>query len=300
MKTQILIILCLLIPFVVSSQGLNNWVGKEPPATESPTANPTQSTNTDKKMERLDFVNSIYSALPTNSNCPVRFIIGPASATQPAAGDMNHVVAAIQGYCVTPNNMILYMGSKCTLLGESSANAALSRINVAIYLVSCVRDDGTTWQYPDEINKSRTIGYLTGIKSREAKDDNYVGIEAKRITDKEKYVWIKSMLDLLAMFSIARAEAEVSENLVSSSNGQSISLNKVDGDKNIYAAGKGVGEGIIPGFQDLVRELYNEARGYLIIESNVKANVFYLESIDISGLTEKIRLSNKKFEHFAL
>lgn len=195
------------------------------------------------------------------------------------------VTATLMGPIRAPGNIEINVGKgRCNIGGSAIGNVATDRVFVEIHEISCVKQDGTIWEFPikAEDTKGIPLGYLFGETNGD-KDDNYFGIIATRVSKEGELLLLKQVVNTIGEYAKAVADAEVSQSAVAGQTGTATSSN-VTGNKGAYYLGSAIGKGTAPDLKDFISGVLKDSMPYYYVPAATPLNIMFTQKIDVTDL----------------
>lgn len=245
---------------------------------------------------------SLFDVLPSQTIAKFKFNVGPMVPTEGTGEQDVPVTGTILNRFVTPNNISLHVGLRCSFGGNATGNSAVDRAIIYITEISCVKDDGYIWRFPrlEDMSEGNYIGWVAGDKDLKGNPDNYYGVAGLPVSRKGNLILARAILQSLGDYAFYMAEAETSEELAADQSGNVSTLKNVTGNKNKYLIGKSLGQTVLPQLNEILSDLIRKSLTYLYIQAGTSAYIVFNTEIDISGLLKKVSVTDLPFEYDAL
>ncbi len=241
---------------------------------------------------------TIYNTLPPLSYAKIKFMTGPIAPVKLSGNTGYPVSGMILDRFVAPIAKAIEVGRNCNFGGIARGNAALNRLFIDVHIISCTLEDGKIWMHPVNGVKSEIpFGYVVGDVNLDGEPDNYLGLEAEKVSNEGQFILLKTLNLLFGDYWNYLADAQLSSTQAQNASGSIISKSiDISGDKKTYALGKAIGSHISPDLNQFIIDSLKDSQPYLMVESTISAFITFDRGIDINGLVRNKMSISSKFE----
>ena len=227
--------------------------------------------------------------IPRYSIAPARLLTGAIAPASNSTSEPLPVAGIISGPIETPGNITILLHGTCNFGGVARGNNATSRVFIAVLRISCVSPSGEIWEAPAEpkptAGTTASIGFTTAHWNyKQTQSDNYLGIEAKKVSDEGPLILLRAFLEIGGDYAKAQAQAQVTTTSTPGAISGGTTAANVTGNQDRYIWGSALGNRTLPDISAFVTKLLNEALPYFYVPAGTELYIVLTEPIDISNV----------------